>query len=71
MARGSPRASTRRIARRLRVSHTRVWRTLYAEGMYLYHVQRMQYLGPGDFAEGAILQVAQWHSRVASLEPVY
>jgi len=29
----SPRASTRRIARRLRVPHTRVWRTLHAEGM--------------------------------------
>ena len=26
--------STRRIARRLRVPHTRVWRTLHADGMY-------------------------------------
>jgi len=46
----SPRASTRRIARRLRVPHTRVWRTLHAEGMYPYHVQRVQNLKPGDFA---------------------
>ena len=51
MVQSSPRASTRRTARRLRVSHTRVWRTLHAEGMYPYHVQRVQYLRPGDFAE--------------------
>ena len=47
----SPRASTRRIARRLRVPHMRVWRTLHAEGMYPYHVQRVQHLAPGDFAQ--------------------
>ena len=34
----SPRTSTRRIARRLRVPHTR---TLHAEGMYPYHMQRV------------------------------
>ena len=33
MVQSSPRASTRRIARRLCVPHTRVWRTLHAEGM--------------------------------------
>ena len=31
--------------------HTRVWRTLLAEGMYPYHVQQVQHLGPGNFAE--------------------
>jgi len=41
MVHSSPRASTRRIARRLRVPHTRVWRTLHAEDMYPYHVQRV------------------------------
>jgi len=51
MEQSSPRASTRRIARRLRVPHTRVWGTLHAEGMYPYHVQRMQHLKPGDFSE--------------------
>ena len=51
MVQSSPRANTRKIARRLRVPHTRVWRTLHAEGMYPYHVQRVQHLGPGDFAE--------------------
>ena len=51
MVHRSPRTSTRRIARRLRVPHTRVWRTLHAEGMYPYHVQRVQHLRPGDFAE--------------------
>ena len=39
MVQSSPRASTRRIERRLRVPHTRVWRTLHAEGMYPYYVQ--------------------------------
>jgi len=39
MVQSSPRMSTRRIARCLRVPHTRVWRTLHAEGMYPYHVQ--------------------------------
>ena len=34
MVQSSPRAITRRIARRLRVPHTRVCRTLHAEGMY-------------------------------------
>jgi len=51
MVPSSPRASTRRIARRFCVPHTRVWRTLHAEGMYPNHVQRVQHLGPGDFAE--------------------
>ena len=51
MVHRSPRTSMRRIARRLRVPHTRVWRTLLAEGMYPYHVQRVQPLRPGDFAE--------------------
>ena len=50
MVQSSPRASTRRIARRFRIPHTRVWRTLHAERIYPYHVQRVQDLGPGDFA---------------------
>ena len=54
----SPCASTRRIARRLRVPHTRVWKTLHAEGMYPYPVQRVQHLGPGDFAER--LEICKW-----------
>jgi len=58
MVQSSPRASTRRIARRLRVPHTRVWRTLRAEGIYPYHVQRVQHLGPGDFA--ARLEFCKW-----------
>jgi len=58
MVQSSPRASTRRIARRLRVPHTKVWRTLHAEGMYPYHVQRVQHLGPGDFDER--LEFCKW-----------
>jgi len=51
MVHRSPLTSTRRIARRLRFQHTRVWRTLHAEGIYPYHVQRVHHLRPGDFAE--------------------
>ena len=35
-----------------------MWRTLHAEGMYPYHVQRVQYLGPGNFAER--LEFCKW-----------
>ena len=58
MVKSSPRASTRRIARRLRVPYTTVWRTLHAEGMYPYHVQRVQHLRPGDSAER--LEFCKW-----------
>jgi hypothetical protein len=58
MVHRSPRTSTRRIARHLRVTHTRVWRTLHAEGMYPYHVQRVQHLRPEDFAER--LKFCKW-----------
>ena len=37
---------------------TRVCRTLHTEGMYRYHVQRGQHLGPGDFAER--LEFCKW-----------
>ena len=58
MVQSSPRAIMRRIARCLCVLHTRVWRTLHAEGIYPYHVQRVQHLGPGDFAER--LEFCKW-----------
>jgi len=58
MVQSSPRPSTRRFARRLRVPHTRVWRTLHAEGMYPYHVQRVPHLGPGDFVQR--LEFCKW-----------
>jgi len=54
MVQSSPRASTRRIARRHRVPHTRVWRALLVS----YHVHRVQHLGPGDFAES--LEFCKW-----------
>jgi len=58
MVESSPHASKRRNARRFRVPHTRVWRTLHAEGMYPYHVRRVQHLGTGDFA--ATLEFCKW-----------
>ena len=72
MVQSSSRASTQRIARCPRVPHTRVWRTLHAEGMHPYHVQRVQLLGPGDFAQRLkFCKVAQWQSPVVLLHPVY
>ena len=44
---------------------TRVWRTLPTEGMYPYHVQRVQHLGPGDFAER--LEFCKWFNRSRQL----
>jgi len=58
MVQSSPRASTRRIVRRLCLPHTRVWRILHAEGMYPNHVQRVQHHGPGDYAER--LEFCKW-----------
>ena len=71
MVQSSPRAITRRTARRLRVPHTRVLRTLHEDGMYPYHVQRVQHLRPGDFAER--LNFYKWprQAPVASLYHVY
>ena len=54
----SPHASTRRLARRLHIPQTRVWRTLHAEGMYSYHVRRVQHLGPGNLAQR--LEFCSW-----------
>jgi len=58
MVQSSPCASMQRIARRLHVPHMRVWRTLHADGMYPYHVQRVQHLGPGSFAQR--LEFCKW-----------
>ena len=58
MVQNSPRASTRRIAGRLCVPHMRVWRTLHAEGTFPYHMQQVQHLGPGDFAQR--LEFCKW-----------
>jgi len=58
MVQSSTSASTRRNARCLCVPHTRVWRSLHAEGMYPYHVQRVQHLGPGNFAKR--LEFCKW-----------
>jgi len=55
MVQCSPRASNCEMSL---CSLTREWRTLNAEGMYPYHVQRVQHLGPGDFAER--LEFCKW-----------
>lgn len=43
-----PSISTRRLAHQLGVSHYTVWRTLRDDGLYPYHVQKVQALVPGD-----------------------
>ena len=51
MVQRSPRLSTHRIASRISVSRTQVWRTLYEENLHPYHDHRVQHLEPGDPAQ--------------------
>ena len=51
MVQRSPRLSTRRMASRIGVSRTQVWRTLHEEDLYPYHDQSVQHLEPGDHAQ--------------------
>ena len=51
MAQRSQRLSTCRMASRIGVSRTQVWRTLHEEDLYPYHDQRIQHLEPGDNAQ--------------------
>ena len=48
MVQRSPCTSTRRISACFCVLCMRVWWTLHAEGMYLYHIQHIQHLEPVD-----------------------
>lgn len=43
-----PGISTRRIASRLEVSHSFVWRTIHREVLHPYHKQNVQHLQPND-----------------------
>lgn len=54
----SPSTSTRRIAARIGVPQTRVWRTLRVNGLHPYHLQRIQHLREGD--EGRRLEFCRW-----------
>ncbi|CAH2015075.1 unnamed protein product [Acanthoscelides obtectus] len=45
----NPSTSTRDVAREVQVSRTKVWQTLREEGLYPFHVQRVQALQPDDF----------------------
>jgi len=67
MVHRSPRTSTQRIVRRLRIPHTRVWRTLHAERMYPYHVQQVQHLPPDDLAER--LNFCKWLNGSREVHP--
>jgi hypothetical protein len=48
MVQRSPRTSTRRISARLHIPRVGVWRTLFTDGMYPYHIQLVQHLEPTD-----------------------
>jgi hypothetical protein len=58
MVQRSPRTSTRRISARLRIPRMRVWRTLFTEGMYPYHIQSVQHLEPADMCSR--LDLCRW-----------
>ena len=60
MVQRSPTTSTRRIASRLRVPQSRVWRTLHYNGLYPIHHQPVQHLHPGDDAHR--LEFCYWLS---------
>ena len=60
MVQRSPTTSTRRIASRLRVPQSRVWRTLHYDGLYPFHHQPVQRLHPGDDTHR--LQFCHWLS---------
>jgi hypothetical protein len=46
----SPTSSVRRILRTTGVPRTRVWRILHSDGLYPYHLHRVQHLLPRDYA---------------------
>jgi hypothetical protein len=58
MVQRSPRTSTRRISAHLRIPRMRVWRTLFADGLYPYHIQRVQHLEPADMCSR--LDLCRW-----------
>jgi len=63
----SPTTSTRRIASRIRVPQSRVWRKLHYDGLYPFHHQPVQHLHPGDDAQQ--LQFCYWLSHYRELLP--
>jgi len=67
MAKRSPTTSARRIASRLRVPQSRVWRTLHNDGLYPFHHQPVQHLHSGDDARR--LQSCHWLSNNRELLP--
>ncbi|CAH1966697.1 unnamed protein product [Acanthoscelides obtectus] len=54
----NPSTSTRDLAREVQVSKTKVWQTLREEGLYPFHVQRVQALQPDDFP--ARVRFCEW-----------
>src|SRR5215510_16005367 len=67
MVQQSPTTSTLRIASRLRVPQSRVWRTLHYDGLYPFHHQPVQHLHPGDDAHR--LEFFHWLSHNRELLP--
>jgi hypothetical protein len=57
MVQRSPRTTTR-ISAHLRIPRMRVWWTLFTDGMYPYHIQRVQHLEPADMCSR--LDLCRW-----------
>ena len=60
--------STRRLAARIGVSRTHVWRTLHEDGLYPFHPHPMQNLHPVDNAMS--LEFCYWLRIIRQLLPL-
>jgi hypothetical protein len=71
VAERSSTASSRRMSTRLGVPQTRVWRTMNEQGLYPFHVRRVQHCQPGD--DAMRLEFGHWvnaNRRLLRLIPV-
>jgi len=68
MVQRSPTTSMQRLCTHLCVSRTRVWWTLYEDGLYLYYPQRVQNQHPGDNA--IHLEYCHWLYTNRQLRPL-
>ncbi|KAJ4426443.1 hypothetical protein ANN_27257 [Periplaneta americana] len=63
----TPSISTRRVALKINVPHTTVWRLLKEYQLYPYHLQRVQALSPADYP--ARVRFCQWFLQQCGVNP--
>ncbi|KAJ4434760.1 hypothetical protein ANN_23329 [Periplaneta americana] len=63
----TPPINTRRVALRVNVPHTTVWRLLKEYQLYRYHLQRVQALSPADYP--ARVRFCQWFLQQCGVNP--